>query len=192
MAHADFSPVTPAMLSKLTKRGGQTRISLQTALGVSGPTIARAAAELTGHRHSGRQHRRGERQRPSGRDHRSQRDGIVQHRHLHPGRPQFGQIARCARKRRRVHRARHHAGDPLSGGGRHDRRQRAPARIDRGGGVSQFSPRSAFPFSGRPTTSTARSRRRRPSRPGITSRSPATWSCSPVCRPRSRTTRSRW
>ena len=47
MAHADFSPVTPAMLSKLTKRGGQTRISLQTALGVSGPTIARAAAELT-------------------------------------------------------------------------------------------------------------------------------------------------
>ncbi len=46
MSDVDLSPVAPALLSKLTKRGGQTRVALQNALGVSGPTTVRATTEL--------------------------------------------------------------------------------------------------------------------------------------------------
>lgn len=43
----ELLPTSPALLSRLVKRSGQTRVALQEALGVSGPTVTRAAAELT-------------------------------------------------------------------------------------------------------------------------------------------------
>ncbi|OAM77616.1 ROK family transcriptional regulator [Devosia elaeis] len=47
VALLDLSPASPAILSKLIKHGGQTRLVLQAALGVSGPTVTRSASELS-------------------------------------------------------------------------------------------------------------------------------------------------
>lgn len=46
MSLVDLSPVSPELLARLVKRSGQTRVALQVVLGVSGPTVTRAATEL--------------------------------------------------------------------------------------------------------------------------------------------------
>jgi predicted NBD/HSP70 family sugar kinase len=46
MSLVDLSPVSPEVLARLVKRSGQTRVGLQAVLGVSGPTVTRAATEL--------------------------------------------------------------------------------------------------------------------------------------------------
>jgi predicted NBD/HSP70 family sugar kinase len=45
--YLELSPASPSVLSRLIKHGGQTRLELQSELGVSGPTVTRATSELT-------------------------------------------------------------------------------------------------------------------------------------------------